>query len=338
MRLRHKQRGFLLNPYRFAGSTQQGAFVVSGESSKTMAGAAVASTRLVSASDSSMVMTNGQASAGAVSVAAESAATLAGASLVEGGASVIASAAAAFEAPAPEITVDAADFDGTNDYMARGGNPTGIADGKTGTLSLWARIDADAASMGFLFAGTGAFVPRLACQWSASRMNLQCRDAASNIILLVQSSASYPVGSSWVNVLASWDLSIGARHFYVNDVSDKAGFDSGSDAEIDYTTTNWFIGANFPTSALMNGALAEVFFHTSYIDLSQEANRRKFISASGKPVDLGSVGSIPLGVTPLIYQHLADGESASNFAINRGTGGNFTVTGSLDTASSSPSD
>jgi hypothetical protein len=39
-----------------------------------------------------------------------------------------------------------------------------------------------------------------------------------------------------------------------------------------------------------------------------------------------------------MYHHLDNGEAVANFATNRGTGGNFTITGTLDTASTSPSD
>ena len=63
------------------------------------------------------------------------------------------------------------------------------------------------------------------------------------------------------------------------------------------------------------------------------ATRRKFISASGKPVDLGSDGSAPTGSPPAIF---LSGD-ASEFATNKGIGGAFTVTGTLTDASTSPS-
>jgi len=68
--------------------------------------------------------------------------------------------------------------------------------------------------------------------------------------------------------------------------------------------------------------------------LSIEANRRKFIDAIGKPVFLGSDGSLPTGVAPAMF---FSGDSTA-FATNRGTGGPFTLTGSLTNASTSPSD
>jgi len=65
------------------------------------------------------------------------------------------------------------------------------------------------------------------------------------------------------------------------------------------------------------------------IDLSNPANVAKFIAA-GKPVDLLTSGA----PTALV---LFDGD-ASTFGTNQGTGGAFTLTGSLTNAATSPSD
>ena len=64
----------------------------------------------------------------------------------------------------------------------------------------------------------------------------------------------------------------------------------------------------------------------------------KFINGLGKPVSLGANGQIPTGAPPAIYLSLAVGNPASDFATNLGTGGDFTITGALTTAPSSPSD
>lgn len=67
-------------------------------------------------------------------------------------------------------------------------------------------------------------------------------------------------------------------------------------------------------------------------DLSITANRRNFISESGKPVD-------PLTAVGAYGQQLVffSGDSLT-FPVNQGTGGVFTLTGSLSNASTSPSD
>lgn len=66
------------------------------------------------------------------------------------------------------------------------------------------------------------------------------------------------------------------------------------------------------------------------------ATRRKFRTLDGKPVDLGANGSIPTGTAPAIFFHRADGADASTFANNLGTGGSFTLTGTMVSASGGP--
>lgn len=237
----------------------------------------------------------------------------------------------------PMIVVDAADFDGTNDSMARGAGLTGAADSKRGILSCWVRLDGgngvtqflvDNTSSRFLFARAGTSV-----------ITLQGQNAAGSTILNLTTTGTYTAGATWMNLLSSWDLATaGASSLYVNDVSDKNAV-TFTDDTIDYTVANWYVGIGASTVDRLNGCLAELYFAPGqYLDFSLVANRRKYISASGKPVHLGLTGALPTGTAPLVYQHLNDAEAVANFATNRGTGGDFTITGTLDTGSTSPSD
>jgi hypothetical protein len=65
----------------------------------------------------------------------------------------------------------------------------------------------------------------------------------------------------------------------------------------------------------------------TFIDFSNVANRRKFIDADGKPVDPTNFPASAI---------LFSGD-ASTFGTNQGTGGSFTLTGTLTDATSSPS-
>lgn len=69
------------------------------------------------------------------------------------------------------------------------------------------------------------------------------------------------------------------------------------------------------------------------LDLSIVANRRKFITFDKKPVELGRQGKTPTGIRPTIF---FSGD-VEQFPDNRGTGGPFTLVGSLSNATSSPS-
>lgn len=239
---------------------------------------------------------------------------------------------------AAAITVDAADFDGTNDYQSRGADLTGIADGKEGIVSFWCRLDGGDGSTIYLLDPANQDrlrIRRHALNW----FQITGKNATPTTILDIRSTATYTAGASWRHVFASWKMdTAGARFVYVNDVDDTS-VATFTDDTIDYAGgTDWVIGADGSGANKFNGCIAEFFFHTSYLDISVESNRRKFITSDLKPADLGSDGSTPLGVQPLVYCRVADGAAASTFATNLGTGGNFSITGTLDTCSSSPSD
>lgn len=237
------------------------------------------------------------------------------------------------------FTCDAADFDGTNDNMTRGAALDGAADSETGILSVWVRFDGgNGTQMRILSAnpaGTGGFFEKQA----ANTMQLLISNVVGVAGVQFVSNGAYTAGATWYNFLASWDSGAEEFHFYVNDVSDGATPTFSLTTTLDYDgATNWGAGGATSGAAKLNGCMAEYYFAPGqFLDFSVEANRRKFIGADLKPVDLGSDGSTPTGAAPIIYFHLSEGEAVANFATNRGTGGNFSITGSLDIASTTPS-
>lgn len=59
----------------------------------------------------------------------------------------------------------------------------------------------------------------------------------------------------------------------------------------------------------------------SFVDLSVTANRRKFISSTYTPVDLGDTGMLPFGYQPALYMSIRPGGVATDILTNRGVGG-----------------
>lgn len=155
----------------------------------------------------------------------------------------------------------------------------------------------------------------------------------------ITSGAPLSAGT-WMNLLisAQTDKAIGQKvmQIYINDaLATYTPTDISAGAFL--LTFNgrefWFAGDPFDQYA--EGDAADIWIAPGqFIDFSVEANRRKFISANGKPVDLGADGSTPTGTAPAVFFS----GNASGFAINKGTGGDFTLTGSLTNASTSPSD
>lgn len=135
----------------------------------------------------------------------------------------------------------------------------------------------------------------------------------------------------WVNVRVNVDLiSQVGKIFY--GLSDVTGFVTPIGAGSDAVLNNLNIGVPDVSSNFypMIGDMADfcLFASDSPIDMAQNADGGLFISAGGKPVDpSGSPSSLIL----------LSGD-ADTFAINQGTGGTFTLTGTLTNASTSPSD
>ena len=225
-------------------------------------------------------------------------------------------------------------FDGSNDYMTRGADLTGNADGKLGTISFWAKLFTDGVQQ-FVYRDPSN-VHRIVFD-GADKIEIVFSGGGTDRITLSSSGGGIDTGSGWVHIMASWDVGNNAGHLYIDDVSDEST-EIISNSDIDYTRTNHRIASDV-SAADLDAELAQVYLNFSeYVDLSSASNRRKFISASGKPVNLGSDGSLPTGTSPIIFFDLAPGDAVSTFASNKGTGGGFTLTGSLVEASTSPSD
>ena len=242
------------------------------------------------------------------------------------------------------IVVDSADFDGTNDKMERGSDLSGNADSKSGICSVWIRLDGGDGGAQRVITGSvsgGAPTNVLLEREAGNTFAVTGRNSVASDILFLRTSGTYTAGATWLHILSSWNLAATVGHLYINDVSDV---DSGAtiltDDTIDYTQNNYCIGSVVGgLGFLLNGCAAELYFAPGqYLDFSIVANRRKFISSSGKPVYLGADGSAPTGTAPIVYQQVANGAAVATFATNLGTGGDFAITGTLVTGSTSPSD
>ncbi len=212
------------------------------------------------------------------------------------------------------------DFDGAADYLHRGSDLTGNAGGKLGIVSTWLRIDGgDGSTLEILHSTTDIQFFRN----SGNVFQIYLRDAVNAVALDLKSATIYKLGTTWRHILASWDAGNGVSHLYVND-SEDADEVTNADKTIDYRQPAWAIGAASGGGAYFNGAVSETYINfAEYLDLSIEANRRKFISSTGFPVDLGPSCSTPTGTAPIVCMR----ERANNGGINSGTGGDFTING-----------
>jgi len=213
------------------------------------------------------------------------------------------------------------DFDGAADYLSRGSDLTGLADSKTGILSLWMRIDGgDGETRYILRNNIHHFYLNLT---TGNTFQVMGKDAVPAVKLQLTSTSTYTASASWLHVLVAYDMA-SASHFYIDDIDIKNEL-ALVDAALDLTPAGWTIADIAGGSVSpFNGAISELYFAPNqYLDFSIETNRRLFIDESGYPVDLGPSGYKPTGTAPLVYMRT----QFNNCGLNSGTGGDFVIQG-----------
>lgn len=236
---------------------------------------------------------------------------------------------------APAYQPNATDFDGANDFMARGADLTGNADGKKGTVSFWVKFGDDSELFDIIWTGNsaGAAAGIYVYREAQRRMFVDAYNAAGVRILGIKTSLAFTfsVADNWKHFVASWDLATGTGQIYVNGNPALEASPTLTDDTIDYTQSNHGMGAFLHNGASKVTACISDFYLNlaEHVDLS--ANLAKFF-INGNPVDLGADGSTPTGTAPIVFLKNAFGTWQNNL----GSGGNFTVTGTLTACSDAP--
>ena len=217
-------------------------------------------------------------------------------------------------------TKNAATFDGINDFLdlVAASDLSGNADSKLVSGSFWFKR-ATISTLQDVYHNSGE---RGLIQFRGSnKLGIEFKTSDNTRILNIDASATMTDTTSSHNALFSADMAVAdENHLYIDDISDLVSSDHIDDT-IDFTRNNHAIGAVVNGGAYFDGCLAEFWLAFGvFFDFSVESNRRKFISADLKAVDLGSDGSKPNGTAPIIY--LAN--EFSTFQTNLGTGGGFT--------------
>lgn len=200
---------------------------------------------------------------------------------------------------------------------------TGISNSDSGIVYFRFRLDGNNGNdMTFMrINGTGFEVNRS----TANQVRIVGVNPLGTTVLGLFSTTNFTSSTAWHKVLMAWDLSAGLAYLYIDDVADLASSIIVNDV-INYTigATATQVGG---ASAILDGCLSEVYFAPGqYMDITNATNRAKFNQY------LGNDGSIPTGVAPLVYLK----NDYLTYGTNSGTGGNFTVTGTLTAASTRP--
>jgi len=230
-------------------------------------------------------------------------------------------------------------FDGTNDYFSKTGALAGVSNTKQCVISLPFKVTSFAALSNYVFSipgGTGS-AGLFFYFTSAGRLFVDGYNTL-NVLILRMTIDGFAINTAY-HLLMSFDLSSAAlRSAYLADTDASATWSTYTNDTLDVTgdglTTN-YLGGFQPTGGgvgLFYGQLFRPYVALSqYTDFSLEANRRKFINSSGKVVNGGYDGSGYLGTQPTMFY-----DGSPNDFNNRGSGGAFTLTGTLTQGDAAP--
>jgi hypothetical protein len=172
--------------------------------------------------------------------------------------------------------------------------------------------------------------------YNSFRFSSRSMSASANVINFERDNEASLVTGVWYTLMISYNSSNASTAWmYINRGGGTDMIDIMGTPTVRNENTNWNatddiiiggsqIGTNPAAPAEME--MGMMYMNNSYINLSQEANREKFIDPLGYPRDLTQQIEDGDVTNPLIYMKFDD---FSNLGLNSGRGGNFTVNGTL---------
>jgi hypothetical protein len=223
-------------------------------------------------------------------------------------------------------------FDGSAEYLSRSSAFTGASGTDTGTFSVWLRFNGDGANEAILGLSNGGSSKVSIRKNNSNLITMSFNSSGGTSLLNMNATGTVTASDGWVHFLASFDLSADAFHVYVDD-SDETNFVKSANGNVMWDAADIRVGETpVGISQMLDGDMADLWLSTTYLDLSNSTNRRKFITASGRPAALGGSGQNPTGSSPLLFLR----GPASGFHVNRAGTGDFTVTGALSNSATNP--
>ncbi len=233
-----------------------------------------------------------------------------------------AAGAVMIDGPVIPYVTSAVHFNGSA-YLTRGAAITGWGTPSKFTFAIWTKISA--ASDG-IFSDANEFTQGTTSGGGFDYLNVNVHfttyfDSVPNATI---------TSAGWQGIFCAVDLGATTAQLYRGDISVIANA-SVNTGTIAVGSNFWFGQDGFGTKITGDVADFRLWLGTA-LDLSDVTNRRLLLDAGGKPV-APSLANGVLG-TPIISFI----GNSTNFPINGGSGGSFSVTGSLTNASSSPTD
>jgi hypothetical protein len=222
---------------------------------------------------------------------------------------------------------NAVSFDGTNDWLS--GFTANFSGSKEVVFSIFVFLNA---TTGTIFHNATAQTG-LRIYVDTGVVYVDAYQSGSSSFGLRANFGTLTTGT-WYHILFAADMTSTSRRFaYINDVAQSPTWITYVNANLQLETALATFGALSGGSTKLNAYVSDFWLNYTYMDISTEANRRKFVTAGGRPVYLGLTGQLPTGTASKILLSRA----TTDWYDNRAGGGIFTVNGSLSTAPVSPS-
>ncbi len=232
---------------------------------------------------------------------------------------------------------------GSDDYLTHT-NTSNFGTSTELTASIW--FKRDGTGLERIMAFLQAFNNFMFYFGSDNRLYMTNRNDAGTVVLSFFTDIAF-TDNNWHHALISFDLTDSAkRSIYIDDSPDATNWVTyTTTGGMDFVTTRYTVGGVNVTSEY-DGLFSEVYLNTgssttnnAYLDLNVESNRRLFIDSAGKPVNLGTGGSTPLGWDTEIY--MSDGRTNTgsttaftNVGASAGVGPNTNTTAKFKVTSS----
>jgi len=226
-----------------------------------------------------------------------------------------------------EFRARGAKGNGSTGYLSRAG--VGMSNSKTVSGLICFNIPANS-GFDYLFATrqSSGYLPYFKIMYNASSIYLDGANTDESRIF--QMNFGYSANTSYV-LLFTIDMADSNKSYVSLNGTVSANYTTYTNAEFGFSeageTSIMSLGNGSHSSANINS----FYLTTNYIDFTQEANRNKFVSQLGYPKDLTQQiedGDIP---NPNIYMKFDDTDvwGIAALGTNSGSGGNFTVNGTV---------
>ena len=215
-----------------------------------------------------------------------------------------------------EYWARSASFNGTTQYLRRS-SITGLSDTTDVTAVVSFTVDNASREGGIFSVGEeiGNSSIGFNIRQSTSVIDLQVGFGAASIATVAENVLAT---GSWFTVMYGTRSGKTSIYLYKDGALLSSRTNTNTYSAIDITTNKNYIG-RFQDEFEHDGQIGCVWFDTTYIDFTQEANRNKFIDQLGYRANLGADGSNPTGNQPLIYLN-----NDIHLGTNLGSGGNYT--------------